>query len=42
MILAIIGCTITTLIIFTALLAIACAKASTKPYPRKPENKDTP
>ena len=39
MILAIIGCTIATLAVFAGILAIACAKASTKPHPRKPENK---
>lgn len=38
--LAIICCVVATLIIFTALLAYACAKASTRPYPRKPENKE--
>lgn len=40
MISAIIGCIIATAIIFSGLLAYACVKASTRPYPRKPENKD--
>lgn len=40
MIPAIIGCIITALAIATALLAYACAKASTRSYPRKPENKE--
>ena len=45
MIPAIIGCIIATAIIFTALLAYACARVDTKPYPTKPgtcthENKD--
>lgn len=42
MILAIIGCTIATLAIITALLAYACVRVSTRAYPRKPENKDAP
>lgn len=37
MIPAIIGCVITALAIATALLAYACAKASTRPYPTKPK-----
>lgn len=40
MIPAIICCVVAMIIIFTALLAYACAKASTRSYPRKPENKD--
>ena len=38
--LAIICCVVATLAVFAGLLAYACTRASTKPYPRKPENKD--
>lgn len=38
--LAIICCIIAAAIIFTALLAYACVRVGTKPYPRKPENKE--
>lgn len=40
MIPAIICCVVAMIVIFAALLAYACAKASTRSYPRKPENKD--
>lgn len=40
MTLAIICCVLATLIIFTALLAYACVRASTKPWPSKTENKE--
>lgn len=35
--LAIICCVVAMSIIFTVLLAYACAKASTRPYPTKPK-----
>lgn len=38
--LAIICCVVATAIIFIGLLAYACTKASTRSYPRKPENKE--
>lgn len=40
--LAIICCVVAMSIIFTALLAYACVRVGTRPYPRKPENKDAP
>lgn len=40
MILQILGAIIFAALVFIGLLAYTCARISTKPYPRKPENKD--